>query len=258
MTNTASATKQIVITGYGVISTCGDATADLPDLPLQQANGVILDFKLETYLQSQKTYLDRCSSLALAACALALKSADVELPFGEEEAHRFGIVLGTHLGCVETMKAFWDKAVERGVRVANPLLFSHSYYNTPISLCAIEFGLKGYHTTLCAGSRSGLEAIRAGYDAIRVGHADAVVCGGVEAYTPTRQMLEPDGNAGEAAAFFVLESAERAAGRGVKSTATVNDDLLNEAEAGTGQARTQFGHCGGAESALAFYRALLV
>ena len=53
MSKTASATKPVVVTGYGVISTCGDATAGMPEMPVERVSGAIIDFKLENYLQSQ-------------------------------------------------------------------------------------------------------------------------------------------------------------------------------------------------------------
>nr|AUN36260.1 3-oxoacyl-[acyl-carrier-protein] synthase KASII [uncultured bacterium] len=200
--------QDVVLTGLGAITALGDFTlhGEKPSaakISASSESGTIENFALENYLASQKTYLDRCSALALAGCALALKDAQIE---AAADAARFGIILGTHFGCIETMKGFWDKAIEKGVRLANPLLFSHSYFNSPISLCAIEFGLKGYHATFCANENSGAEAVRAAFDAIRLGHADAMVCGGVDAVTPTRALCAPGERAGEASVFFVLEN----------------------------------------------------
>jgi 3-oxoacyl-[acyl-carrier-protein] synthase II len=224
--------QTVVITGVGVLAP-------------QEGARRLEEFKIEDYITSQKTYLDRCSALALAGCALALRDAKVEWPV--EGGEEFGLTLGTHLGCIETMKGFWKNAVEKGTRLANPLLFSHSYVNSPISLCAIEFGLKGYHATFCAGKNSGLEAVRAAFDAIRLGHAQAVLCGGVEALTATREQCE-SGDLGEGAAFFVLESAERAHARGVAGR-EMSDELWEAARASDVSAR--FGDCGGASGALA-------
>jgi len=243
----------VVLTGMGVITAHGDRTLRDPGVPTPDAPPAALtidDFKIENYLTSQKTYLDRCAALALAGCALALLDAAVEWPLKDEAAARFGITVGTHLGCIQTMETFWSQATERGVRLANALLFSHSYFNTPISLCAIEFGLKGYHTTCCAGRQSGLESVRAAHDAIRLGHAEAMLCGGVEAVTPMRGMCEGDTGLGEAAAFFVLESAAHAARRTAPVMRDFNDEMLTQAGARRDTIRRHYGDCGGAESAL--------
>jgi len=245
--------KSVVLSGLGAITARGDfilrtneSTALRGSTPAQSSTA-LPGFQLSDYLDTKKTYLDRCSSLALAGGALALRDAGIEWPTQNE---KFGITLGTHLGCVETMKGFWDKAHERGVHLAPPLLFSHSYFNTPISLCAIEFGLKGYHTTVCAGHNSGLEAVRAAFDAIRLGHADAMLCGGVEAITPTRALCEPNENLGEAAVFFVLENAECAAKRGAEYSRAIDDNVFGAAAQHIEAVRATFGDCGGAQGAL--------
>ncbi len=245
--------NSVVLTGLGAITARGDfnlraneSTAPHGSTPTSGSTA-LPDFQLGNYLDTKKTYLDRCSSLTLAGGALALRDAGIDWPTQNE---KFGITLGTHLGCVETMKGFWDKAHERGVRLAPPLLFSHSYFNTPISLCAIEFGLKGYHTTICAGEKSGLEAVRAAFDAIRLGHADAMLCGGVEALTPTRALCEPNENIGEASVFFVLENTESAANRGAKNSRSINDMDFEAALEHREKVRSEFGDCGGADGAL--------
>jgi hypothetical protein len=222
--------QSVVLTGAGaVVPPAGARRVD--------------DFKIEDYALSPKTYLDRCSALALAGGALALRDANISWPV--EGGDSFGLTLGTHLGCIETMQGFWHDVIEKGVRLAKPLLFSHSYVNSPISLCAIEFGLKGYHSTFCAGEMSGLEAVRAAFDAIRLGHAQAMLCGGVEALTPTRQACE-SGDLGEASVFFVIESTEHA---GQRARIEISDDWFRNA-ARNDSIIERFGHCGGATGAL--------
>jgi 3-oxoacyl-(acyl-carrier-protein) synthase len=251
---------EVVLTGMGGITARGDMTLQNTTKLDDTRTFTLPDFKLENYLSSQKTYLDRCSALALAGCALALRDAGLSWPLNDDMSTHdalCGITLGTHLGCIETMKVFWDKATERGTRLANPLLFSHSYFNTPISLCAIEFGLKGYHTTFCAGTQSGIEAVRAAHGAIQLGHAAMMLCGGVEAWTPTRALLEAGSNAcaplGEASVFFVLESVHHAEMRNADNRIPLDfrvlEDVANN-EAFQESVHEQYGDCGGAASAL--------
>lgn len=246
---------EVTITGLACITPRGDfalAAPPTPDtLPTERPEtGEIPDFKLENYLTSSKTYLDRCSALALAGCAFALRDSGIAL--NEETAPRAGITLGTHLGCLSTMKAFYDKIAASGPRLANPILFSHSYFNSPISLCAIEFGLKGYHSTLCSGENGGLDAIRTAYDAIRLGHADIMLCGGVEALTPERRLFEPQQTPGEAAVFLILENSRVAQERGATYTVPLAEETFLAAAARHPETATLFGHCGAATSGLAF------
>jgi len=248
--------REVVITGMGAITVAGDWTlqSGVPESKVRLNSGVLFrdDFKLGNYLTSSKTYLDRCSSLALAGCALALGDAQVSFPLDDETSLSFGITLGTHLGCLTTMKAFWDKIAASGVRGANSILFSHSYFNSPISLCAIEWNLRGYHATFCAREASGLEAARAAFDAIRLGHADAMLCGGVEAASAERELFEPqspEDSQAEAAAFFVLESADFADARGAARRVSIVESAFENLDFPA--ARERFGDCGGATSALA-------
>lgn len=259
----------VVVTGIGAITARGDLTLHGAGSAVASGGGSgsaggsaesfkLESFKLENYLASQKTYLDRCAALALAGCALALRDAAMQWP--PADADNFGITLGTHLGCVETMKTFWDKTTQSGVRGASPLLFSHSYFNTPISLCAIEFGLKGFHATFCAGHDSGLAAVCAAFDAIRLGHARAMLCGGVEALTPARALFEPspaDSALGEASVFFVLEEAGRATRRGAANALSLDDEIFEAASQQNMAVRGRCGDCGGAENALALADCLL-
>jgi len=246
--------ETIVVTGYSAITARGDFSsrgkstfatgpADIArSLSGAEAN-TIADFDIKNYPVAQKTYLDRCSALALAAAALAL--ADAEISHPPENASRFGITLGTHYGCIDTMKSFWGNLAEKGARHANALLFSHSYFNSPISLCAIEFGLQGYHNTVCAGSRSGLEAIRLAHDAIAAGHADAMLCGGVDVLTEARTMMNPTESASEAAVFLTLEKSTFAKARGAKVLLAMDESFWENAPENT------FGDCGAASSTLA-------
>jgi 3-oxoacyl-[acyl-carrier-protein] synthase II len=254
--NTTRELQTVVLTGMGCITARGDLTLQGFTTPNDAQTFTLPDFKLESYLSSQKTYLDRCSAFALAGCALALRDAGLTWPLNDDTSTHdglCGIALGTHLGCIETMKVFWDKATERGTRLANPLLFSHSYFNTPISLCAIEFGLKGYHTTFCAGQQSGIEAVRAALGAIQLGHAQMMLCGGVEAWTPTRALLEADSNVstplGEASVFFVLENARHAEQRNAANRIVLDQRVL-DAATNDQSLYDNYGDCGGATSAL--------
>jgi 3-oxoacyl-[acyl-carrier-protein] synthase II len=238
--------ESIVLTGYSAITARGDFSSrgesTFRDAAADSRSGLIANFDIKNYPVSPKTYLDRCSALALAAAALALQDAGISHP--PQNAERFGIMLGTHYGCIDTMKSFWDNLVEKGARHANALLFSHSYFNSPISLCAIEFGLQGYHNTVCAGSNSGLEAIRLAHDAIAAGHADAMLCGAVDALTETRTMMNPTENASEAAVFFTLEKSTFANARGAKVLLEI-DELFWE-----NTSESTFGDCGAANSVL--------
>lgn len=175
---------------------------------LIQSIGVVLppenqfsipDFDLKNYPVAPKTYLDRASALALAACGLALQNAGLSAPLGDE----FGLCIGTQFGAVQTMAGFESKLAEAGAKTVSPLLFSHSGFNSPAAIISIEWGIRGYHGPFC-GVRSGLDAVEAARDVLLLGQAKRMLCGAVEARSPAREW-SGEASEGEGAIFLVLE-----------------------------------------------------
>lgn len=194
------------------LSGIGEITGfDVADRPVTEA-GEVQDFYLEDYIESEKTYLDRCSELALAGCVLTLRDAGYE-----GSGLSVGLSLGTAYGCLDTMRAFLKRVMAKGARLANPLLFSHSYANTPGSLAAIEFSLSGFNATCCTGLSSGGTAIAWAFDALRLGRAEAILAGGMEALSETlyEGCLTQDESPvlGEGAGIVMLETASSAGRR---------------------------------------------
>ena len=189
--------NRAVVTGLGPVSSIGigrDAFLDALErgqsgirpvtafdchaLRSKQA-GEITGFRFEDYIDSQKTYLDRASGLAFAAFRLALRDAGIQLD--SEDRTRIGVLLGTAYGCMATMDFFFRDLIEKGPKHVRPILFPHVYANTPLSLLAIEYGIKGFHTAFSSGFTSSSSALLYGYDLITRGRAEIVLAGGVEA-----------------------------------------------------------------------------
>jgi len=159
----------------------------------------IRDFDLKNYPVAPKTYLDRASALALAACGLAIEKAGLRGPLGDS----CGLCVGTQFGSVQTMGAFESKLFEAGAKSVSPLLFSHSGFNAPAAILSIEWGIRGVHAPFC-GNRAGLDALEAARDALLLGQADLMICGAVEAISPARGWSGEE-HSGEGAVFLVLE-----------------------------------------------------
>jgi len=117
-----------------------------------------------------------------------------------------------------TMQTFTSGLQQKGARLANPLLFSHMYVNTPTSLCAIEFGLGGHHGTF-AGQGAGQAALESAIEALQLGRADMLLAIGVDTLSePQYRALVAEGALiapiGEGACAVVLETADFAQRRG--------------------------------------------
>jgi len=136
------------------------------------------DFRVEDYLESEKTYLDRCSEFTLAACYLAVRDAQLDWP--NLNHPRVGLCLGTAFGCLDSMLNNTTRVRTKGSRLASPVVFMHSFANTPASLAAIEYHIQGSVPTFCDGDISAGAALHYAWQALRYGQADVILAGGVD------------------------------------------------------------------------------
>jgi 3-oxoacyl-[acyl-carrier-protein] synthase II len=231
--------ERVVITGVGPVSAIGVGRDEFAAALAAGESGVIgdppaariEDFRIDDYLASQKTYLDRCSEFTLAACALALGDAGPAI--AGEPQWRAGLSLGTACGCLDTLQRFTTALLEKGARLANPLLFSHAYANTPASLAAIEFNLAGHHAVFTDGRLSGNMAIIAAAEAIQAGRADLVLAGGADALSDASVALRAGDTTppGEGAGVVLLERFEHAQQRGARVRGEIAGWMWQGAEA---------------------------
>lgn len=185
--------------------------------------GELAEFDLADYLESEKTYLDRAAALLLAGSALARSQARLDV--GEHNRLRVGVCAGSAYGPLASQGLFNQRVLAKGARLANPLIFGHTYINTAASLVAIEWGLMGFNEVVSCGLASGAAAMAQAADALRLGRADALLCGGADALSvPLVRGLGAEGRLAvgggpgmrpaEGAGVVLLETAGSATARG--------------------------------------------
>lgn len=196
--------------------------------------------------------LPRAVQLGTLAARIAWEAAAFE---GERE--RVGVVVGTGLGNLDLIESARVR-IEREEQLS-PLTAFRSFAHAAACEIAAEHDLRGPIQTVSTGCNSGADALAVGLGWIRLGWADAVLVGGVEAeLTPgflhamgaaralaTAPATEPaaasrpfdrarDGNVpGEGAGFLVLESLAHARRR----KARVHAELLGVASRAAGRRR---------------------
>jgi len=142
-----------------------------------EANAALLGFSARPYLQSVKGYLDPSSACFLAAASLALGGGGES---GAEIRDRAGLSTVTQYGASQSGFRFYEQFLKKGVRFASPLLFPHSYSNTPGNLAAIEFRFGGPHMVFF-GASNPIDALMFGCTRLQCGEVDEMLVGAYEA-----------------------------------------------------------------------------
>ena len=236
--------RNIVITGLGVLTAAGQGLAPtmealregrtcFSDLnqdwarPPYHQGATVGEFSMGKPIPPRRLRrINRLSRLALAAAYQALQQAGLE---GREDV---GVVLGTGLGALEETVTFMGQILKEGASAATPGLFPASVMNVAAAQVSMELGLLGYNTTVNHKEVSAELALGVAADAIRLGHADAVLAGGVDELSwpvhhgyrrlhalgceaPAPYSQGRDGmTLGEGAAAFALEEEQHARRRG--------------------------------------------
>ena len=247
-----SSNRNVVVTGEGVLSPAGQGLDSTMDALVQGRSCIkeisedwarppyhlgarVDEFSVGKQIPPRRLRrISRLSRLALAAGHQALEGAGL---LGREEV---GVVLGTGLGALEETITFTGQILEGGASTATPGLFPASVMNVAASQLSMEFGLRGYNTTVNHKEVSAELALGVAMDAIRLGHADALLAGGVDELSwpvhhgyrrlhalgheaPAPYRRGRDGmTLGEGAAVLVLEEEQHARQRGAKILARLS------------------------------------
>ena len=122
--------------------------------------------------------MDRCTHLLLGAAWEAARDSGLEV---EAESDRIGAAVGTALGGVGSFEETVVQMSQRGPERVSPFAIVQTLPNLAAGWLSIELGTRGpllAESTACAASAM---AIGDAVDAIQLGRADVMFCGGTEA-----------------------------------------------------------------------------
>jgi 3-oxoacyl-[acyl-carrier-protein] synthase II len=188
--------------------------------------------------------MDRFTHLVLAAARQA--EADAKLDIAKE-AGRVGAAIATGIGGLRSFQDCYDTLASRGPDRVNPFSIPAIIPNLGAGWVSIELGTRGPLLSECTACAASNMAIGDGTDAIRLGRADVMLCGGTEAAVCavgiagfgamralSRRNDDPEHASrpfdagrdgfvmGEAGAVLVLEELEHARARGATIYAEVS------------------------------------
>jgi 3-oxoacyl-[acyl-carrier-protein] synthase II len=217
---------------------------DLPGIELPPVPVAPADFDAAAEIAPSRVPLDRAAAMALAAARSAAAAAG--LAPGDFDRERLGIFWGSGMAGAATFEATC-RTVYADRRRMRPTSVVTTMPNAPLAEIALLFGARGAALGYACACASSAVAIGEAMRAIRAGWIDVAIAGGSESMlTPgvlaswqAMRVLVPLGTSagdatavaascrpfaadragfalGEAAAAFVLESAEHARARGVQ------------------------------------------
>src|SRR5438874_3696745 len=254
--------RRVVVTGLGAVTPLGnDARSswealvagesgagpitqfDATDFPVTFACEV-KDFDPAVWIdRKQARRMDRFAQLIVAAARQAEQDSGLDI---EPEADRVGAAIATGIGGLKSYQDCYDTLRDRGPDRVNPFAIPAIIPNMGAGWVSMELGTKGPLASECTACAASNMAIGDGTDAIRLGRADVMLCGGTEAAInkvgiagfgamralsrrnddPARASRPFDAGRdgfvmGEAGAVLVLEELEHAQARGAKIYAEI-------------------------------------
>jgi 3-oxoacyl-[acyl-carrier-protein] synthase II len=249
--------RRVVITGLGAVTPLGADVESTWDGLVSGRSGAgaitqfdstgyavhfaceVKDFDPTTYIdRKQARRMDRFAHLIVAAARQA--EADSGLAI-EAESDRVGAAIATGIGGLKAFQDCHSELLERGPDRVNPFSIPEIIPNMGAAWVSMQLGTQGPLSSQCTACAASNMAIGDGLDAIRLGRADVMLCGGTEAPVTevgiagfsamralSRRNDDPEAASrpfdsgrdgfvmGEAGAVVVLEELEHARARGAK------------------------------------------
>jgi 3-oxoacyl-[acyl-carrier-protein] synthase II len=151
---------------------------DASGLPVRIAAEVSGFDGAERFGRRRARHLDRVVQFALGATAEALEQSKLDVA---GDPHRVGVVYGTGIGGIRSLEDGMGVLSARGPEWISPYTLPMMLPNMVAGQVAMEWGARGYNSCTVTACAASAQAIGEAFDLIRMGRADAMICGGSEA-----------------------------------------------------------------------------
>src|SRR5437762_3565608 len=122
--------------------------------------------------------MDRFAQMIVAAARQAEADSGIDIA---AESPRVGAAIATGIGGLKSFQDCYDTLKDRGPDRVNPFSIISIIPNLGAGWVSIELGTRGPLSAQCTACAASNMAIGEGADAIRLGRADVMFCGGTEA-----------------------------------------------------------------------------
>jgi 3-oxoacyl-[acyl-carrier-protein] synthase II len=192
--------RRVVITGTGLITAVGNdvqsSWASLLDGrsgagPIESFDASrypvrfgceVKGFDVAQYMDRKEAKrTDRFSQFGIAASVQAVREAGLEEDRGAVDPERFGVILGSGIGGIQTFEDQHSRFLDKGPDRVSPFFVPMFIADICAGLVSIRYNAKGPNYCTVSACASGAHAVGNAYDHIRAGIADVMICGGTEA-----------------------------------------------------------------------------
>ncbi|MGH7353478.1 MAG: beta-ketoacyl-ACP synthase II [Candidatus Rokuibacteriota bacterium] len=123
--------------------------------------------------------LDPYLQYAIACSAMAVEDAGLDT--AKVDGNRFGVLIGSGIGGIQTLLANYDLLRDKGPDRVSPFMIPMMIVNMASGLVSMRFGAKGPNSSVITACATGNHAIGDAYRIIERGDADVMIAGGAEA-----------------------------------------------------------------------------
>lgn len=189
---------RVVITGLGAVTPAGKTVEDFWNNlvegrsgigPLTMADpaghdlrvaGEVDDWDPREFIERKAARrMSRFSQFMVAAASQAFDDAGLDLD--AEDRDRAAVLIGNGGGGYPDIQDAAKTLFERGGNKLDPLYLPKSLGNMAAAQVALQFGLRGYNSTIVTACAAGTQAIGEAMHLVRAGRAELVLTGGCEA-----------------------------------------------------------------------------
>ncbi|HEX2204937.1 MAG TPA: beta-ketoacyl-ACP synthase II [Longimicrobium sp.] len=192
--------RRVVITGTGLLTPVGldvqrswaallAGTSGAGPITLFDAGEYAVRFACEVKGFDAGEYMDRkearrtdrFSQFAIAASVQAMREAGLDESRDGIDAERFGVIMGSGIGGINTFEDQHSKLMERGPSRVSPFFVPMFISDIAAGLVSIRYGAKGPNYCTVSACASSAHAVGNAFRSIKYGEADLMLAGGTEA-----------------------------------------------------------------------------
>jgi 3-oxoacyl-[acyl-carrier-protein] synthase II len=188
--------RRIVVTGLGLVCPCGNTVEESWENILSGRSGIdkisafdaseydsqiageVKGFDPHEFMEKKDARrADRSVQLAVAAATEAMSANGLD----SVEKDRFGAIIGSGIGGIQTFEEQHTVLIERGPSRISPFFIPMMISDMAAGQVSIKYGLKGPNFGTVSACASGGHALSDAFMYIKNGLADIMVAGGTEA-----------------------------------------------------------------------------